>query len=310
MIITITLNPAIDKTISISDFKVDHVNKIESQRIDPAGKGINVSKVIKALNGESIALGIIGGETGNEIKRYLNDKGIKNDFVNVDKKTRSNLKIVDYVNHTFTDINEQGAFVNEIKQKEIVNKILEYANKDNLLVLSGSTPEGFDKTIYKEIVEKAQAKGAKVILDASENLFLEGIKSAPYLIKPNVHELEVALNVSIENHSDIVRAARKIIELGVKLVVVSDGGNGSIFVTKEEAFIAKGIKVEVKSTVGAGDSMVAAIAYGLDQKLELKDIMVLASAVSTANVMTEGTQTGDLSIIESLKEKVRIEKID
>lgn len=310
MIITITLNPAIDKTISISDFKVDHVNKIESQRIDPAGKGINVSKVIKALNGESIALGIIGGETGNEIKRYLNDKGIKNDFVNVDKKTRSNLKIVDYVNHTFTDINEQGAFVNEIKQKEIVNKILEYANKDNLLVLSGSTPEGFDKTIYKEIVEKAQAKGAKVILDASENLFLEGIKSAPYLIKPNVHELEVALNVSIENHSDIVRAARKIIELGVKLVVVSDGGNGSIFVTREEAFIAKGIKVEVKSTVGAGDSMVAAIAYGLDQKLELKDIMVLASAVSTANVMTEGTQTGDLSIIESLKEKVRIEKID
>lgn len=310
MIITITLNPAIDKTISISDFKVDHVNKIESQRIDPAGKGINVSKVIKALNGESIALGIIGGETGNEIKRYLNDKGIKNDFVNVDKKTRSNLKIVDYVNHTFTDINEQGAFVNEIKQKEIVNKILEYANKDNLLVLSGSTPEGFDKTIYKEIVEKAQAKGAKVILDASENLFLEGIKSAPYLIKPNVHELEVALNVSIKTHSDIVRAARKIIELGVKLVVVSDGGNGSIFVTKEEAFIAKGIKVEVKSTVGAGDSMVAAIAYGLDQKLELKDIMILASAVSTANVMTEGTQTGDLSIIESLKEKVRIEKID
>lgn len=310
MIITITLNPAIDKTISISDFKVDHVNKIESQRIDPAGKGINVSKVIKALNGESIALGIIGGETGNEIKRYLNDKGIKNDFVNVDKKTRSNLKIVDYVNHTFTDINEQGAFVNEIKQKEIVNKILEYANKDNLLVLSGSAPGGFDKTIYKEIVEKAQAKGAKVILDASENLFLEGIKSAPYLIKPNVHELEVALNVSIKTHSDIVRAARKIIELGVKLVVVSDGGNGSIFVTKEEAFIAKGIKVEVKSTVGAGDSMVAAIAYGLDQKLELKDIMVLASAVSTANVMTEGTQTGDLSIIESLKEKVRIEKID
>lgn len=310
MIITITLNPAIDKTISISDFKVDHVNKIESQRIDPAGKGINVSKVIKALNGESIALGIIGGETGNEIKRYLNDAGIKSDFVNVDKKTRSNLKIVDYVNHTFTDINEQGAFVNEIKQKEIVNKILEYANKDNLLVLSGSTPEGFDKTIYKEIVEKAQAKGAKVILDASENLFLEGIKSAPYLIKPNVHELEVALNVSIKTHSDIVRAARKIIELGVKLVVVSDGGNGSIFVTKEEAFIAKGIKVEVKSTVGAGDSMVAAIAYGLDQKLELKDIMVLASAVSTANVMTEGTQTGDLSIIESLKEKVRIEKID
>lgn len=310
MIITITLNPAIDKTISISNFKVDHVNKIESQRIDPAGKGINVSKVIKALNGESIALGIIGGETGNEIKRYLNDAGIKSDFVNVDKKTRSNLKIVDYVNHTFTDINEPGAFVNEIKQKEIVNKILEYANKDNLLVLSGSTPEGFDKTIYKEIVEKAQAKGAKVILDASENLFLEGIKSAPYLIKPNVHELEVALNVSIENHSDIVRAARKIIELGVKLVVVSDGGNGSIFVTKEEAFIAKGIKVEVKSTVGAGDSMVAAIAYGLDQKLELKDIMVLASAVSTANVMTEGTQTGDLSIIESLKEKVRIEKID
>lgn len=310
MIITITLNPAIDKTISISDFKVDHVNKIESQRIDPAGKGINVSKVIKALNGESIALGIIGGETGNEIKRYLNDAGIKSDFVNVDKKTRSNLKIVDYVNHTFTDINEQGAFVNEIKQKEIVNKILEYANKDNLLVLSGSTPGGFDKTIYKEIVEKAQAKGAKVILDASENLFLEGIKSAPYLIKPNVHELEVALNVSIENHSDIVRAARKIIELGVKLVVVSDGGNGSIFVTREEAFIAKGIKVEVKSTVGAGDSMVAAIAYGLDQKLELKDIMILASAVSTANVMTEGTQTGDLSIIESLKEKVRIEKID
>lgn len=309
MILTLTLNPAVDKTVKMSNFKIDEVNRVQTMRIDAAGKGINVSKVINELKAESTALGIIAGNNGKFIKEYLDSKNINNDFETIDDETRVNLKIIDTLNNTYTDINEKGPYVSQENIQLIKKKIFKYASEKNILILSGSVPQGFSKSIYREIIEEVKQKGTKVILDVDGDLFAEGIKAGPYVVKPNIHELEKALNINIKDNNDIIKAAREIIGYGVKIVAVSLGSEGSIFVTDEKILLAKGIKVEVKSTVGAGDSMVAAIAVAIEKEYSLEDTLKLAAAVSTANVMTEGTQTGNLKDVTNLQNKIEIIQI-
>ena len=134
MIITVTLNPAIDKTVEIDDFKIGNVNRIKSTRVDVGGKGINVSKVIRELQYKSLALGFVGGSSGNQIKDYLKDLNIDNDFLSLQGETRTNIKIVDKVNNTHTDINENGPSVTLNNIVNIKGKIMEYCNEKSLVV--------------------------------------------------------------------------------------------------------------------------------------------------------------------------------
>lgn len=313
MIITLTLNPAVDKTAEINDFTVDKVNRVSSIRLDAGGKGINVSKVINTLGGSSIAMGIIAGSNGSFIKNYLDEKGIKNDFIIEKGETRVNLKVVDNINNTFTDINESFT-VSEGVLNKIKDKIIENLNKsmdeNNIVVLSGSIPRGLSKSCYMEIIESLKGTNAKVILDAEEELFTNGIEASPYLVKPNIDELKATFNKEINSSSDIVNISRKfIISKGVTYVAVSMGGDGSVYVSKDKAFVVKGFKVKVKSTVGAGDSMVAALAYAIENNYEIEKAAALASASSTATVMTEGSQPGNIEDINEFLNRIQIENI-
>jgi len=306
MIITVTLNPAIDKTIEIDDFIIGNVNRIVSTRVDAGGKGINVSKVIKELGDKSLALGFLGGNSGNQIKNYLDDINIKNDFLILKGETRTNIKIIDKVNNTHTDINEKGPSLMGQDITNIKEKIMEYCKPDSLVVLSGSVPIGVSSDIYCEIIKDVKNKGGKVILDADGEMLLQGIKAGPYMVKPNVEELEKAFGKKINNEEEVIETARKVLEYGVKYVVISQGSEGSIFISADKVAKVKGIKVEVKSTVGAGDSMVAAMAVAIENNYSFEETMKLACATSAANVMTEGTQTGRLVDIEMLKKQVTI----
>lgn len=306
MIITVTLNPALDKTITIDDFKIGSVNRIASTRVDAGGKGINVSKVIKELQHKSLALGFLGGSSGDQIKNYLDDLNINNEFLFLKDQTRTNLKIIDKVNDTHTDINENGPSLVEENIKNIKEKIMKYCTEDSLVVLSGSVPGGVCSTIYGELIKDIKNKGGKVILDADGELLIEGIKAGPYMVKPNIHELEKAFGVSIDSQDKVIEIAKKILDYGVKYVVISLGSEGSIFITNDKIAKVNGIKVEVKSTVGAGDSMVAALAIAVEKDYCFEEAIKLACATSTANVMTEGTQTGRLEDIEKLKKQISI----
>jgi len=309
MIITVTLNPALDKTIEIDEFKINSVNRIGSTRVDAGGKGINVSKVVKELKHKSMALGFLGGNSGNQIKNYLDGLNIDNSFLSVKGETRTNIKIFDKVNNTHTDINENGPSLGKEDITNIKEKIIEHCNEDSLVVLSGSVPSGVDISIYGEIIKSVKSKSGKVILDAEGELLMEGIKAGPYMVKPNVEELEKAFGVSINNESEVIEVAKKILEYGVKYVVISQGSEGSIFISSDKIAKVKGLKVEVKSTVGAGDSMVAAMAVAVQENYSFEEAMKLACATSTANVMTEGTQTGRLVDIEKLKNDITINYI-
>lgn len=306
MIITVTLNPALDKTIEIDEFKIGSVNRIVSTRVDAGGKGINVSKVIKELQHESLALGLLGGSSGNHIKNYLDNLNINNDFLLVKGETRTNFKIIDKANNTHTDINENGPSLVESDITNIKEKIMQHCTSESLVILSGSVPSGVSTSIYGEIIKDIKNKGGKVILDADGELLIQGIKAGPYMVKPNIHELEKAFGITIDNEKKVIETAKKILEYGVKYVVISLGSEGSIFVSHDKVAKVKGIKVEVKSTVGAGDSMVAAFAIAVEKDYSFEEAMKLASATSTANVMTEGTQTGRFEDIEKLKKQISI----
>lgn len=309
MIITVTLNPALDKTIEIHEFKIGSVNRIVSTRVDAGGKGINVSKVIKELQHKSLALGFLGGSSGNQIKNYLDDLDINNDFLFIKGQTRTNLKITDKVNNTHTDINENGPSLVEEDIINIKEKTMKYCNEDSLVVLSGSVPSGARSTIYAEMIKNIKNKGGKVILDADGELLIEGIKAGPYMVKPNIDELEKAFGINGDKEDEVIATAKKILDYGVKYVVISLGAKGSMFISNDKVAKVNGIKVEVKSTVGAGDSMVAALAIAVEKDYSFEEAIKLACATSTANVMTEGTQTGRFEDIEKLKKQITINYI-
>lgn len=297
MIKTVTMNPAIDKTVDIDNFRLGSVNRISSIRLDAGGKGINVSKTIKALGGSSLATGILAGRNGEYIKSYLNHLSIDNDFIFVKGETRTNLKVVDKLNHTNTDINEPGSDVSAEDLSLLEKKIFCGLDSDSIIVLSGSVPSNVSGGIYKEWTERAQKCGAKVLLDSDGELLREGIKASPYIVKPNISELERLFSRTLDNMDKIVEAAKNLLEAGVKIVVVSLGAEGAIFVEKSKVIHAEGIAVEVRSTVGAGDAMVAALALALQRGYSLEKAVTLSIAAGAANVAAPGTQPPELKDI-------------
>ena len=306
MIITVTLNPAIDKTVEINNLHINSVNRVSSVRLDAGGKGINVSKNILSLGGKSRAIGFLGGRAGSFIKSYLDEMNIENEFIVVKGETRTNLKIVDPLQHTNTDINEMGTEITTEDCKQMDRSITQSVDEKTVIVFSGSVPPNVGADVYQKWICQAKEKGAKTILDADGELMQRGIEAGPYLIKPNIHELERLLDRKISGIEETVECSRLIMEkYGVAVVVVSMGEIGALFLNKEAAIFAKGISVDVRSTVGAGDSMVAALAYAMDQQFPFEKAVTLAVAAGTANVMTYGTEPSSLEVIMDLEKQVQ-----
>lgn len=306
MIITVTMNPAVDKTVEIENFRIGAVNRISSLRLDAGGKGINVSKTVKAIGGSSLASGLLAGGAGQFIKGYLDQAGIDNDFVFIKGETRTNVKVVDRVNHTNTDINEPGPVVSAEDIGQLERKVFDCLNRDSLLILSGSIPANVSAGIYKGWIERARKAEARVLLDADGELMREGIKAEPYLIKPNINELERLMGRRLESVESIAGAAKSLIGTGIKVIAVSLGAEGAIFANESCIIHAEGLKVEVRSTVGAGDAMVAALAVALERDYSFEKAVALSVAAGTANVATEGTQPPALADVMQYEGLVRI----
>ena len=305
MIYTVTLNPALDKTVEILSFTVDSVNRITQMRTDPGGKGINVSKVIGKLGSKSIATGILGGATGMAIQSALENMGLESSFHFAEGETRTNLKVVDPACHTNTDINEPGLTVSEDLLNNLLNELLAKLGGEDIVVLSGSLPKGAPKNTYYTWVKACRETKAKVILDADGELLKAGLEAGPYLIKPNNHELSGLLGEKLETPKELERAARSLMDqYGIAKIVVSMGGEGALYVTGDATVYAEGLKVPVGSTVGAGDSVVAALAVAEEAGMSLEEAVRLSTATGAANVMCSGTQAAEYEVIEGLIPKV------
>lgn len=300
MIITVTLNPALDKTVEIPDFSLDAVNRITAMRTDPGGKGLNVSKVIAKLGGTSTVVGVLGGTTGRRIADAMDALGIACQFTFVDGETRTNLKVIDPARHTNTDLNEPGLTVDQETLDHMRDALVAAIRPGDIVVLSGSLPKGAPADTYGSWTAACRTAGARVFLDADGEPLAHGLAAKPYLAKPNNHELSRLTGHALETADDLLAAARTLIADGVERVVVSMGGDGALFVSANRAYRAEGLRVPVGSTVGAGDSMVAALAYAAEQGMADADTVRLAVATSAANVMCSGSQAAERSAVDEL----------
>ncbi len=309
MIYTVTLNPALDKTAVVENLTLDRVNRISELRVDPGGKGINVSKVIHELGGQTVAYALLAGNTGRTIKRMLDEQGIECEVFEVPGETRANLKIKDPVKHENTDINEPGPEVTDEHLRQMLGILMARVTESDIVVLSGSLPRGARSDTYRTWVSSLKAMGVTVYLDADGEKLVEGIKAAPDLIKPNEIELGDMLGRTLDTDAKVAEAARELIDKGLERVMVSMGGAGAVYVTREAAYKASPVKVPVGSTVGAGDSVVAALAYAQSEGMGLADTLRLAMATGAANVMQSGTQAAPRDLVDSLVERVVVTEL-
>lgn len=306
MIITVTMNPAIDKTVDIDRMERGGLNRIQHVELDAGGKGINVSKTIKSLGGESLATGFLGGKAGGTIEGVLKEWEIPTDFVYVAGETRTNLKVVEKLGEV-TELNEPGPEVTAEQVEELLQKLENYANADTLFVLAGSIPKGVEKNIYGVITERVHAKGAKVLMDADGELFVQALKAHPDMIKPNRVELEAYYQMDyVASEEELEQMGKKLLAEGSELAAISMGKQGAMFLTKDRTIRCPGLSVKAHSTVGAGDAMVAALAYSWDAKSSLEDTIRLGMATSAGAVTTIGTKPPTREVVDELAKQVEI----
>ena len=288
MIYTITLNPALDRTLWIQKVRDDVSNRILEEKSFAGGKSVDVSKVLKNLGVDNIALGFVGGFAGRELEGRLLNEGIETDFVRVSGETRTNIIIHETGTGKQLAFNASGP---EIKPDELMQFIeqLEKLPCGEVVAIGGSIPLGVSPEIYRKIINLVKKCQAKVVLDVDGEALRQGIKALPNVIKPNIHELSELAGRELNGLDDIVSAARSINQQGVEIVLVSMGAKGILLVSDGQQYLAVPPNVNVESTIGAGDSSVAGFVSGLVQGKDLKQCLIYAVAAGTATTLRQGT---------------------
>jgi 1-phosphofructokinase len=308
MIATVTLNPALDKTMAIPGFAIGKTNRASIEQVDAGGKGINVAKAARQLGCPVIALGLLAGANGRWVADALRAMGIPCDFVWVPGETRVNLKIKDPLTGTETEINEPGFPVGADHLRSLKLRIEEQARLCSVMVFSGSLPPGVPPEIYGEFIRIARNRGAQTILDTTGAALKHGIAAGPDLIKPNRAEAEEVLETRIDGEAGLVGAARRFLALGARVVVLSLGADGALAVSQREQWRAYSPSVAASSSIGAGDAMVAALAFAMTQGLALEDALRLATAAGAATVATNGS-AAELGCIQDYSKGVILQAI-
>jgi len=288
MIYTITLNPALDRTLWIQKVRDDVSNRILEEKSFAGGKSVDVSKVLKNLGVDNIALGFVGGFAGRELEGRLLNEGIETDFVRVSGETRTNIIIHETGTGKQLAFNARGP---EIKPDELMQFIeqLEKLPCGDVVAIGGSIPLGVSPEIYRKIISLVKKCQAKVVLDVDGEALRQGIKAHPNVIKPNIHELSELAGRELKGLDDVVTAARSINQQGVEIVLVSMGAKGILLVSDGQQYLAVPPNVNVESTIGAGDSSVAGFVFGLVQGKDLKQCLIYAVAAGTATTLRQGT---------------------
>ena len=309
MILTVTLNAAIDKRYVVEDFKIGEVNRVKECVYTPGGKGLNVSKPASIAGAKVVATGFVGGHAGNYIEDELKPFGIESAFYHMKEESRSCINIWDTVQKKQTEFLEPGFTVSEADFEGFVEKFQGLVKDADVVAMSGSVPKGLDGTAYQRLVRIVKDAGKKVILDTSGKLLTAGIEAKPTMIKPNIDEIRMLTGSNCDDLNEIIEAAEQIHQGGVEVVAISLGGDGAIVVNSEGVYRAIVPKIDAVNTVGCGDSMIAGFALGFSEGLSIADTLKKASAISAAAALREETGFFVLEDMESIYPKVEIKKL-
>ncbi|WMJ79257.1 1-phosphofructokinase [Clostridium sp. MB40-C1] len=303
MIYTVTFNPSIDYYVKVEDFKLGEVNRCKANYKYPGGKGINVSRVLKRLGSPSVALGFVGGFTGEYISKWLNNEGIDIDFVKTNEDTRINVKIQ---GNEETEVNGEGPKITKEQLDELFKKIDKLTSED-FLVLAGNVQSSIDRNIYADIQERCLKNNIKVIVDTTGEALTLTLKNRPFLIKPNNYELGELFNTDIKTEDEIIKYAKKLLKLGAQNVIVSMGKKGARLVCKDGVYSSSAPKGELINSVGAGDSLIAGFVSEYSRNFNIVEAFRVGVASGSATAFSQDLCTKEE--VDELLKTVIVNKI-
>lgn len=307
MIVTVTPNPALDRTLTVPRITFNEVLRATASRLDWGGKGFNVSRALAALGVESVALGFIGGATGQMLEHGLNDLGIVTDLVYVGGETRTNTVIVEASTGQYVKVNEAGPTLQAKEVAVFFERARERVRAGDIWVLAGALPPGVSPDFCTRLIALVQGGGARALLDSSGEPLRLGCAARPYLVKPNVAEAEEMTGREIRSDADALAAAASFLRQGIELVALSRGADGLLLASQERAVWARPPRVQVQHPTGAGDALLAGLAWALQQGLPLEEMARWGVAAGSAAAMRAGVSFGSRAEVEALYAEVRVE---
>ena len=309
MILTVTLNAAVDKTYTVENFTIDRVHRPSSWRIVPGGKGVNVARVYRELGGEAIATGFIGGHNGDYILQGMRAEGLKSDFVRTDGESRVCIAILDPIGKTQTELNEVGPVVTDEEVQRLKLKFESLVPGMQYVVLSGSTPPGVPDGIYRDLIGLGRHYGVPCILDTSGAPLAGGLEAGPFMAKPNVHELSAIVGRQLGTIEEATEAACELNHRGVEVVIVTLGRDGALATASDGVWRAKPPEIPFVSAVGSGDALAAAFVYVLATGGTVPEALRFGVGAGAANAMTFGAGFCRREDIEQLAEQTEITEL-
>jgi tagatose 6-phosphate kinase len=308
MILTITLNASIDKTAKIENFKPSKINRIDKPFEMAGGKGLNVTRALKAFSIDSLATGFIGGKSGERLKELLENDNIKHDFLEIKDSNRSCLAIVDTINNTITEINENGPFIDNDELTRFLSKVELLSKNSKVAVISGSVPKSLPQNIYFQLIDICKKNNVITALDASGEHLKQGLGAYPFIIKPNQSEAEELLGFSLDNKDKYLQAIYFLTHY-CQIAVITLEDKGCIIGNKNEIYHLVPPSIKVVNSVGSGDSFLAGMVYALNENKNLLDIGLYGIATGSANILTETAGLCNKKDIDSILNKIKIEKL-
>ena len=310
MIVTVTLNPCLDRTLTVPRLAVDEVIRATDARLDWGGKGFNVSRALQALGGESLALGLVGGAAGELVARGLVGLGIPADLVPIAGETRTNTAITEAGSGRYVKVNEPGPAVQPEELAAFLERVRAQLHPGDLWILSGSLPPGLRDDVYARLVELVQAAGARALLDTSGEPLRLGCAARPYLVKPNAVEAAEVTGRPVRSAADALAAARTLLGQGIEVVALSLGAEGLLLASGRQGVHARPPRVQARTPVGAGDALLAGLAWALAGGLPLAEMARWGLASGTATARREGVGAGTRAEVEALYEQVDINLVE
>lgn len=302
MIYTLTLNPSLDHHLTTKRLIKDDIVHAENVRWDPGGKGLNVTRVIQELGGQSCAFGIMGGPSGKMLKEMLEGRRINHHFCQIPGNTRINCKITTGDGEHF-QIQGPGPKLTVVDIKRVIALIENAKPRPSYWVLAGSLPPGVSANIYAKLVVHFQKRGEKCLIDSDGEPLKRAINAKPFLIKPNEFELERLIGRKLMTQNQVLAAARALTQKA-DIVAVTLGKKGALMVTSNDAWHLTAPSVKVKGPVGAGDAFLDGLIFALDNGEGLRDASRWAVAAAAASVMKEGTANGSRNEVKRLVKRI------
>lgn len=309
MILTITLNPSVDRAIYLEKLMLHDTNRVVRTATDAGGKGINLSRVADELGAKTVATGFLGGGPGAYVRSVLDRERVRHEFVDIEGDTRINVSVEDESREPPTTFNERGPEISAAEWEELIEKCRALARPNDWACLGGSIPPGLAKDAYRTLGAMMKELGCRFLLDADGEALRLGLEAKPDLIKPNSKEAERLLGMEVKTQAQALEAARKLRDQTGAEVILSQGADGAVLCCAEGAFRGETPDVEAKSTIGSGDSMLGGYLWALESGLSRAEALTWGLAAGAATATTDGSEIARQPVIELLLPRARVQKV-